>query len=153
MRLKCLHCDHEFEGTISWDDLGWHSSCPSCGCSFDVEVPEGHIIMAFADPDDNYEDPYGNFTVDLHASSILSYYAFSSRKDFLKKWEEKVYNEEPDGMWYWVVEGDNLITYGAADPGDIELICEAWDVETDGSGDVWYLLEAAYRSCFGSLSP
>lgn len=40
MKLKCLHCEHEFDGTISYDDLGWHSSCPVCGASFDVDVPD-----------------------------------------------------------------------------------------------------------------
>lgn len=38
MKLKCLNCDHEFESTISYDELGWHSSCPECGGSFDVDV-------------------------------------------------------------------------------------------------------------------
>lgn len=39
MKLKCLHCQNEFDGTIEKDDLGWHSSCPKCGGSFDVDVP------------------------------------------------------------------------------------------------------------------
>lgn len=38
MKLKCLHCEYEFDGAISWDELGWHSLCPECGCSFDVDV-------------------------------------------------------------------------------------------------------------------
>ena len=38
MKLKCLHCEYEFDGTIAWDELGWHSSCPECGCSFDVDI-------------------------------------------------------------------------------------------------------------------
>ena len=37
--LTCLHCESVFEGTISLDELGWHSLCPWCGCSFDVDVP------------------------------------------------------------------------------------------------------------------
>ena len=40
MKLTCLQCGNEFEGTVSKDDLGWHSVCPECGSSFDVDVPE-----------------------------------------------------------------------------------------------------------------
>lgn len=38
MKLKCLQCEHEFDGSISKDELGWHSSCPECGGSFDVDT-------------------------------------------------------------------------------------------------------------------
>lgn len=144
MKLKCLQCEHKFDGFISKDELGWHSACPKCGGSFDVDVPDGHIVMAFTDSVDG-ENPYVNFTDDIHDASIVSYYAFSSRKEFLKAWEEKVYDEEPDGMWYWLYEGDHRITYGAASPDDIELICDAWGVEVDSS-DVADLLRAAYES-------
>lgn len=40
MKLRCLQCEYEFEGTVEKDELGWHSSCPSCGGSFDVDVEE-----------------------------------------------------------------------------------------------------------------
>lgn len=46
MELKCLQCEYEFEGTVSKDDLGWRSSCPNCGGSFDVEVPTGTLPNA-----------------------------------------------------------------------------------------------------------
>lgn len=150
MKLKCLNCKHEFDGTIAYDELGWHSSCPECSSSFDVDLPEGSIVMAFADPDEEAENPYGNFTESIRDVCISSYYAFSSRREFLKKWEEKIYNEEPDGMWYWAIEGDNCITYGGPDPGDIELICDAWGIEMDESGDVAVLLRQAYASCQGA---
>ena len=38
MKLKCLHCEYKFDGSVGKDDLGWHSSCPECGCSFDVDI-------------------------------------------------------------------------------------------------------------------
>lgn len=38
MKLKCLHCGYEFDGSIEKDELDWHSSCPECGCSFDVDI-------------------------------------------------------------------------------------------------------------------
>lgn len=144
MKLKCLQCGHEFEGTISYDELGWHSSCPECDGSFDVDVPKGNIVMAFAAKVDG-DNPYVNFTDNLKDACIISYYAFSSRKDFLKKWEEKIYNEDPDGMWYWVVEGDHCITSGGPNPEDIELICDAWGVEAENSYDIWCLLKAARK--------
>lgn len=39
MKLKCLQCEYEFNGTVELDELGWHSSCPKCGGSFDVDKP------------------------------------------------------------------------------------------------------------------
>lgn len=150
MNLKCLQCEHEFEGSICYDELGWHSGCPECGGSFDVDVPDGHIVMAFCTKIDG-DNPYVNFTNNLKDASIISYYAFSSRKEFLKKWEEKVYDENPDGMWYWIIEDDNCITNGGPNPEDIELICDAWGIGTDDSGyDVSDLLQKAYANCKGS---
>lgn len=40
MKLKCLQCGSPFVGSVSCDELGWHSSCPTCGGSFDVDLPE-----------------------------------------------------------------------------------------------------------------
>ena len=40
MKLTCLNCGHEFEGSVSLDALGWHSVCPACECSFDTDTPE-----------------------------------------------------------------------------------------------------------------
>jgi len=35
-----LNCGHEFDLTgASYDDLGWHTSCPDCKSSFDVDLP------------------------------------------------------------------------------------------------------------------
>ena len=44
MKLKCLNCGYEFDGTISYDELGWHSSCPECECSFDVDIPNNDLM-------------------------------------------------------------------------------------------------------------
>lgn len=38
MKVECLHCGNEFEGSISLDELGWHSYCEECDQSFDVDV-------------------------------------------------------------------------------------------------------------------
>ena len=44
MKLKCLHCGYEFNGSIEKDKLGWHSSCPKCECSFDVDYSEDDLM-------------------------------------------------------------------------------------------------------------
>ena len=144
MQLTCLQCGHRFDGTISKDELGWHSCCPSCKGSFDVDVPEGRIIMAFTTAGIDPEDHYRFFREEM--DGILSYYAFDSRKEFLEKWAEKV--ENPDGMWYWLIENGELITYGGLFHSDIELICDAWGIDYDPDTAHFHeLLEAAYASC------
>lgn len=40
MKVNCSNCGYEFDGEISKDFLGWHSLCPECGCSFDVDAPD-----------------------------------------------------------------------------------------------------------------
>ncbi len=46
----CPHCDTGFEFTgASKDNLGWHTACPDCGGSFDIDiedylVPEGTMV-------------------------------------------------------------------------------------------------------------
>ena len=37
MKTICLQCGHEFKRSYSYDDLGWHTSCPNCCGSFDVD--------------------------------------------------------------------------------------------------------------------
>ena len=40
MKLICLNCGHEFDGSISNDELGWHGYCEECDSSFDVDIEE-----------------------------------------------------------------------------------------------------------------
>lgn len=40
MKIKCLNCGYEFDGTAEYDELGWHSSCPECESSFDVDTED-----------------------------------------------------------------------------------------------------------------
>lgn len=123
MKLKCLHCEHEFDGSITKDELGWHSSCPECECSFDVDVPVGIIVMAFAwDETDEY------FTDDWYDDNVfVTYYAFNTSEEFMKAWEKMVDN--PDGMWYWVLDNGKLICSGACDPYDKEIFEKYWGIE------------------------
>ena len=40
MTVLCLNCGDFFDFTAaSYDELGWHTSCPCCKASFDVEPP------------------------------------------------------------------------------------------------------------------
>ena len=124
MKLKCLHCNHKFDGTISYNKLGWHSSCPDCGCSFDVDVPNGKILMLFAGHDVDFS--YGKFEDDHLTNEIYSYRAFDSVRNFMRKWREMA--DEPDSMWYWVIDttNDDYVVSGACDPNDRENFKDYW---------------------------
>ena len=52
--LQCPNCCHEFHGSIENDDLGWHTSCPACGQSFDVDdlVPFSRVADTVLEDDD-----------------------------------------------------------------------------------------------------
>lgn len=116
MKLKCLNCRNEFEEYISHDEFGWYTNCPECGDRFDVDIPGIKIQMLFTNEIDKE-----NF-VDSHLkNSICSYYAFTSLRDFIITWKKIV--ENPDGMWYWVIDAinGNYICSGACDPYDIEI--------------------------------
>lgn len=122
MRLVCLHCGREFTGSISKDNLGWHSLCPICNGSFDVDIPDGRIVMAFGEytPNPRFSDEV------FETNSIISYYAFDTEEAFIQKWATLVHN--PDGPWYWVLNADySCICSGACDPSDIDIFCDAFE--------------------------
>lgn len=125
MKLKCLHCSNKFDGTISYDELGWHSICPKCQCSFDVDVPNGKILMLFAGRDTDFS--YENFEDNHLKNEIYSYRAFSSVRNFIKKWKQMA--EKPDSMWYWVIDtesGDYVTTGACSIDGDMEIFKDYW---------------------------
>lgn len=126
MKIKCWNCGHEFEGSISYDELGWHSYCEECKTSFDVDVPTGKIVMAFTDPVDDDENPYKYFTDDFTGDCVHTYYAFDTVEEFIEKWLE--IHDKPNGMWYWVLDGDTCVCSGACDPYDIEIFEEYWNI-------------------------
>ena len=118
MKLKCCNCGNKFEGAISHDELGWHSYCEECDTSFDVDVPNGKILMLFAS-EDTYPD--NTFKDDYLENPICFYRAYNSIRTFINGWRKVA--EEPKSMWYWVIDGTNgdYITSGACDPDDIEI--------------------------------
>lgn len=120
MKLKCLHCGKKIDGTISHDNLGWHSICPECGCSFDVDVPNGKILMLFAAQDTDFA--YDKFEDNHLKNAIYSYRAFNSVRSFMRAWRKMA--EAPDSMWYWVIdtETNDYVTTGACSiDGDREI--------------------------------
>lgn len=132
MKFTCEHCGHAFEGTISLDELGWHTACPKCEGSFDVDVylPHDRIQMFFmddSDPDEEFSDEY-------RGQAVISHYTFGSVKDFIAKWNEV--SECPDSMWYWCYDGEvkdeNCFCSGACDPNDIEIFKDYFFCNEDG---------------------
>ena len=120
MKLKCLQCEHKFDGDIAYDELGWHSVCPECGGSFDVDVPDGKILMLFASRDTEFD--FRKFEDNHLKNAIYSYRAYNSIKSFMNRWRKMA--EKPDSMWYWVIDGTNgeYITTGACSiDGDREI--------------------------------
>ena len=125
MKLKCLQCEHKFDGDIACDELGWHSVCPACGGSFDVDVPEGKILMLFASRETEFD--FGKFEDDHMKNKIYSYRAFNSVRNFMRKWRQMA--ENPDSMWYWVIDTEerDYVTTGACSiDGDREIFKDYW---------------------------
>ena len=116
MKLECPHCGKEFDGAISKDALGWHTACPDCTGSFDIGVPKGRYVMAFAldDTDEFFTDDW------FDDNSIVTYYAFDTPEELVAAWYRK--SVDPDSMWYWLLDDGKCFCSGACDPGDIDII-------------------------------
>ena len=136
MKLHCLNCGHNFEGFISFDAYGWHSSCPACDGSFDVDVgipTQSKYIIAFADDEDD-----SCFSDDILEAKLISVNGYASARDFIQAWENFV--EHPESMWYFCLirrndevgldKYDYMVT-GACDPNDIEAFAESGDPELE----------------------
>ena len=76
MKLCCQSCGHEFEGLIFKDDLGFHTVCPICESSFDVDFYP-NIPMSVSDNlkhikgyivDDNGK----RFDIEVYANKTMS---------------------------------------------------------------------------------
>lgn len=70
--VKCMNCNTEFFlKSASCDDLGWHTTCPLCGCSFDIDIElykdSGHFTEFITDPVgvQHIENALINFVEDL----------------------------------------------------------------------------------------
>lgn len=124
MKLECWICGHEFDGSISYDPLGWHSYCEECDTSFDVDIPQGRIVMALCDPDwlaEHYED---DFIDDMQENAICAYYAFNDFDAFIAKWNEIF--EWAEGYWYWIIVDGHPEPFlsGVFEMGDMDIFEE-----------------------------
>lgn len=126
--MKLEHCGKKFEGTVSRSKLGWHSVCPCCGSSFNVDLPNGKFAIVFAD--DDGENYVKNFTEQYTKANIKSYHTFKTKEEFITYWKDMY--ENPEGMWYWCLDFSHPEEYpdgycfcsGACDPDDIEIFEE-----------------------------
>lgn len=107
-----------------------------------VDVPEDKIVVAWANPDDEAAEPYAVFDQDLPEKGICSYGVYDTPIEFLKAWCKMVHN--PDGMWYWVMDGGDCICSGACDPEDLYNFEENFGLEG--------VFSARYPKCFQELS-
>lgn len=127
--FTCMNCQKKFEGELSLDTLGWHTACPLCGASFDVDVPDKRYVIAIAKmPDDDYEQ---YFVDKFDPDGVERMFTCGSYKELMQKWKKIAAN--PPSMWYWIVDaytenGVQTIVSGAIDPGDDEIIREYFDV-------------------------
>lgn len=45
MRHICPHCSNRFVASICKDKLGWYTSCPECGGSFDIDTTDCYDVL------------------------------------------------------------------------------------------------------------
>ena len=65
--FTCMNCQKEFEGELSLDALGWHTVCPFCDASFDVDAPDSRS-MDIKNLIDVLDDLYKNI---LHLQTVF----------------------------------------------------------------------------------
>lgn len=120
---------------------------------FDMWLLKDHIVMAFTDPMDCFndnlqEEPENNyqyFTDSFTGMGIHTYYLFDTKEEFIQKWSEL--QNKPNGMWYWVLDNATLICSGAMDPDDILIFNDYWNTnfayqsntnnDDNKSSDIW----------------
>lgn len=137
-KFTCPHCGAHFEGGASLDNLGWHTSCPDCGESFDVDVFDKRYVVAIAKMPDECYDKY--FVDDVDFDGIEEMYTFETPEELLDKVRELI--EDPPSMWYWVLDTytENCVDEilgGAIDPNDTEIIEEYFGLERDDEKDYY----------------
>lgn len=104
MKVVCLQCGHRFQFTgASLDEIGWHTLCPSCNGSFDIDieeylVPEGTKVkmieggIGIVDGNDSetcdVDDVFDNINYYIcpieyiHEDVWSNYYIMLQREDF-----------------------------------------------------------------------
>lgn len=127
MKLTCKNCNHEYDGFVRPVEQKpesaniYKATCPICGAIHTEKAPEGKYKIFFADDhiDEDCEDTwYDNYT-DTD-ERIYTWYGFATVEELIQGWMK--ISDDPDSMWYWVLEDMEQIISGACDPGDIEYI-------------------------------
>ena len=119
MQLTCPHDHFLHEGAVTKYGTEWQATCPRCGRTFPVDLPQASkpIIMAFVDDRDPSKDE-AHFRDNWLGEDIRTLYGFDTPEEFMAAWRKMV--EHPDGMWYFVLNDQKLVCAGACDPGDLE---------------------------------
>jgi hypothetical protein len=93
MKVRCWNCGHEFNGGVSYDELGWHSYCSECNTSFDVDVI---WICVYRDTIEELEDDW-----QTNLSEILVTMDFANQyyKEYIEPYFEENNMTEKDIEW------------------------------------------------------
>lgn len=95
---------------------------------------DANLVMAFADDtNDEHHDQY--FTPYVPVGGYKALYVFDTPEELLNAWYQQDGN--PDGMWYWVLDHGEIITYGACDPMDEETIIDWFGEEGKREKRLW----------------
>lgn len=107
MKLTCLNCNHVFQGNVSYDNLGWHSSCPKCGASFDVDLPgfsiDNYYLLSL---DTSVKEP--------NCNKYTAYDIYGPISSLKELWAEFKNHIAPLvlGMYCYVLQGREVIVEG-----------------------------------------
>lgn len=110
MKHTCPHCGNTFESNVEYDFYGWHTSCPACSGSFDVDY-QG-INFAKDVDHKNLMKATNDLVVTLTADAGWSvnnhggYYSLAYKDNLelivcVNKYKD---NETPDGIYCVYVE-------------------------------------------------
>jgi hypothetical protein len=127
MKHVCPHCGNNFISKIEYDFYGWHTSCPVCNCSFDVDYSK---VNFSSDVDRNelekaVEDLAYSITVNAGWSIDThgGYYSLAEKENLeliicVNKYKD---NDVPKGAFAVYIEiQDN----------DIDEVVDSWWEET-----------------------
>lgn len=122
MEITCPYCNHSFTGTLLNDAGAFNAICPMCRGTFKYPIRRKQYEMIFAwDDDDSF------FTDEFEdGTCFISYYSFDTLGELIEEWER--ISENPDSMWYWVLDNGEVVCSGACDPDDYEIFEEVFDI-------------------------
>ncbi len=85
---ECLHCGEVAERLVSYDELGWHSSCVPCDSSFDVDIDGDYLVSLWPhDSDRAIDDITGEEKFEIMVEQFAFYKttAMEECKELLQK--------------------------------------------------------------------